>query len=421
LPFEPLFVPAALREATGDRAWLDAMLEFERSLLAAADAAGLIEDESVLMDPGLDPEQIMSAGRAAGNPVPALVEALDRPNAHLGATSQDTMDSAAMLVARRARGFVDVELAGVASACASLADRHRVTPMAARTLLQQALPTTFGLKAAGWLVAVDEARDRLDAVPLEVQLGGAAGTLAAYGDKGTLMLSLMAHELGLAEPTLPWHTRRGRIGELGAALALAAGALEKIALDIKLLAQTEVGEVAESSEAGRGGSSTLPQKHNPVGAALTIACAHGARGAAAVLIDVQAQEHERAAGAWQAEWEALSRALALTGGAAASLRESLDGLEVFPERMRANLALTGGLVMTEAVSTALSERLGRSAAKTTLSAVAERGGSLRDELLADPAIDLSEDEIDRLLDPANYLGSAPAFVDRALKAHQERR
>jgi 3-carboxy-cis,cis-muconate cycloisomerase len=267
------------------------------------------------------------------------------------------------------------------------------------------------------MLAIEGARERLDAVPLEAELGGAAGTLAAYGDKGTLMLSLMAHHLGLAEPVMPWHTRRGRIGELGAGLALAAGAVEKVALDLKLMAQTEVGEVAESSAGGRGGSSTLPHKRNSVGSALAIACAHGARAAASVLIDVQAQEHERAAGAWQAEWDALSRALALTGGAAAALAEALDGLEVFPERMRANLELTGGLILTEAVSLALAERLGRAEAKRVVGEAVAADAPLREALFA--ATELSEDELDRLLDPANYLGSASELVDRALEAHKE--
>jgi 3-carboxy-cis,cis-muconate cycloisomerase len=415
LPFEALFVPPALAAATGDEAWLRAMLDFE---LALARAQGLGELD---VPDDLDPAAIAAAGRSSANPAAALVAALEDPNAHRGATSQDVMDTAAALVAKRALPLIETELAAVADACARLASDHRDTPMAARTLLQQALPTTFGLKAAGWLVAVDEARDLLGAAPLCVELGGAAGTLASLGDEGLAVLARLAAELDLAEPVLPWHTRRVRVGQVGSALALTAGALEKIALDVKLMAQTEVGEVAESAAGGRGGSSTLPHKQNPVGAALTIACAAGVRGAATVLIGALPQEHERAAGAWQAEWEALSRALALTGGAAASLRESLEGLEVFPGRMRANLDLTGGLIMTEAVSTALLEKVGRSAAKAAVSAVAERGGSLRDELLADPAIDLSEDEIDRLLDPSNYLGSASAFVDRALKAHEERR
>jgi 3-carboxy-cis,cis-muconate cycloisomerase len=414
LPFEPLFVPPPIAAATGDGAWLQAMVDFEAAL---ARAQGLEEPGA----PGLDPAEIAAAGRASGNPAAALVDALDQPNAHRGATSQDAMDTAAALVAKRTLPLIYVELDGVASACARLASEHRDTPMAARTLLQQALPTTFGLKAAGWLVAVDEARELLEAVPLCVELGGAAGTLASLGDEGLEVLGRLALELDLDEPVLPWHTRRVRIGQLGAALALTAGALEKIALDLKLMAQTEVGEVAEASAGGRGGSSTLPHKRNPVGAALTIACAAGVRAAASVLIGALAQEHERAAGAWQAEWEALSRALALTGGAAASLREALDGLEVFPERMRENLELTGGLIMTEAVSTALAPRLGRAEAKRVVGEVAGRGGSLREELVADPAVDLSEEEIDRALDPSAYLGSASGFVDRALKAHEERR
>jgi 3-carboxy-cis,cis-muconate cycloisomerase len=416
LPFEPLFVPPELAAATGDDAWLQAMLDFEAAL---ARAQGLGELEA----PSLDPSKIAAAGRSSGTPAAALVDALDQPDAHRGATSQDVMDTAAALVAKRTLPLIEAELAGVAAACAQLAAQHRDTLMAARTLLQQALPTTFGLKAAGWLVAVDEARDLLDAVPLEVELGGAAGTLASLGDEGLPVLARLAAELDLAEPVLPWHTRRVRVGQLGSALALTAGALEKIALDLKLLGQTEVGEVAESSDGGRGGSSTLPHKRNPVGATLTIACAHGVRGAASVLIGALAQEHERAAGAWQAEWEALSRALALTGGAAASLREGFDGLSVNAERMRANLDLTGGMIMTEAVSTALAEKVGRSEAKRVVGEAAQRAAtgerSLRDELIE--SVDLSEQEIDRALDPANYLGSASAFVDRALKAHEERR
>jgi 3-carboxy-cis,cis-muconate cycloisomerase len=219
---------------------------------------------------------------------------------------------------------------------------------------------------------------------------------------------------------LPWHTRRGRVGELGAALALAAGAVEKIALDVKLMAQTEVGELSESSAGGRGGSSTLPHKRNPVGAALAIACAHGARGAASVLIGAQAQEHERAAGAWQAEWDALSRALALTGGAAAALREALDGLEVDAERMRSNLELTGGLLLTEAVASALEAPDAKSVVTAAARRASESGRPLRDELIDDDAVTLSPEEIDRALDPAAYLGSAEAFVDRALEAHARR-
>jgi 3-carboxy-cis,cis-muconate cycloisomerase len=410
LPFEALFVPADVRDATGERAWVQAMLDFEVALARARGQAELADRIAATSPPQLtDP--------STGNPVPELVAALPA-GAHRGATSQDVMDTAAVLVAKRTLPLIDESLAGVAAACARLAADHRGTPMAARTLLQQALPTTFGLKAAGWLAAVDEARDLLDAVPLEVELGGAAGTLASFGDLG--VLARLAEELDLVEPVLPWHTRRLRIGQLGAGLALAAGAIEKIALDVKLMAQTEVGELAESSAGGRGGSSTLPHKRNPVGSALAIACAHGVRGAASELIAVQAQEHERAGGAWQAEWDALSRALSLTGGAAAALREALDGLEVHPERMQANLELTGGLLMTEAVAARLDRPDAKAVVGEVALAAAESGQPLREALVADSRIELSEDEVDSALDPARYLGSAGAFVDRALEAHGRR-
>jgi 3-carboxy-cis,cis-muconate cycloisomerase len=410
LPFEALFVPADVRDATGERAWVQAMLDFEVALARARGQAELADRIAATSPPQLtDP--------STGNPVPELVAALPA-GAHRGATSQDVMDTAAVLVAKRTLPLIDESLAGVAAACARLAADHRGTPMAARTLLQQALPTTFGLKAAGWLAAVDEARDLLDAVPLEVELGGAAGTLASFGDLG--VLARLAEELDLVEPVLPWHTRRLRIGQLGAGLALAAGAIEKIALDVKLMAQTEVGELAESSAGGRGGSSTLPHKRNPVGSALAVACAHGVRGAASELIAVQAQEHERAGGAWQAEWDALSRALSLTGGAAAALREALDGLEVQPERMQANLELTGGLLMTEAVAARLDRPDAKAVVGEVALAAAESGQPLREALVADSRIELSEDEVDSALDPARYLGSAGAFVDRALEAHGRR-
>jgi 3-carboxy-cis,cis-muconate cycloisomerase len=304
---------------------------------------------------------------------------------------------------------------------------HRDTAMAGRTLLQQALPTTFGLKAAGWLCAAAEARRRLAALPLAVELGGAAGTLASLGAEGLRVLGLMAEELGLDEPVVPWHTARGRVGELGAALALAAGALGKVALDVELLAQTEVGEVAEPADDGRGCSSTLPQKRNPVGSTLALACMRRVHGEASILLGAMAQEHERAAGAWQAEWQALTGALAHTGGAAAAIREVLEGLEVRPERMRENLKAGGGLVLAEAVTTAMAERVGRSQAQLLVEAAARRaietGRSFGDELGDDEEIreHLSSQEIEQALDPDRYLGSAGAFVDRALESWREKR
>ncbi|HEY6054907.1 MAG TPA: lyase family protein, partial [Gaiellaceae bacterium] len=313
MPFEALFVPDALRAAVADEAWVRAMVEAERALLRVQFGEELPAVE-------LDAEELARDGRRVGNPVEPLVRRLRESSEHVhhGATSQDVLDTAAMLVARDAVALILEELERAAGECARLAETHRATVMPARTLLQQAVPTTFGLKAAGWLVGLCEARLDLSGVDFEAQLGGAAGTLAAFGDGGIELLRRYADELGLAEPTLPWHAGRTRIAQLGASLDLAAGACAKIALDVELLAQTEVGEVREPAE---GGSSTMPHKRNPVGSTLARACATGVHAAAGVLTG-GVHEHERAAGAWHAEWKALSDALALTGGAAAWIAET---------------------------------------------------------------------------------------------------
>jgi 3-carboxy-cis,cis-muconate cycloisomerase len=428
----PIFVPDAVRDAVSGRAWLQALLDAERALAAAEARAGLIPDEAAAAiaeaarAERFDIDALAADGRRVGNPAEPVARALaDEAGeaagryVHKGATSQDVVDTAASLVARRTLELVLADLDAVAAACASLAERHRATPIAARTILQQALPTTFGLKAAGWLVAVLDARTRLASVRderLAAELGGAAGTLASLGDRGLDVLRLFAEELGLAEPVLPWHTARQRTAELAAALDLTAGTLAKIALDVVLLAQTEVAEAAEGAGSGRGGSSTLPHKRNPIGSALARACARGVHAAAGVLEEALAQEHERAAGAWHAEWKALSDALALTGGAAWWVREVLEGLEIDEERMRANLDATGGLIMAERVSGLLAERLGRVAAHDLVRDAATSGRPFREALLAEPRVTehLSQAELDEALDPAGYLGSAEALVDRAL-------
>jgi 3-carboxy-cis,cis-muconate cycloisomerase len=416
--FGPIYVPAPLRDAVSDRAWLQAMLDFEAALAAAEGEAGVIPSEAAEAIAGacradsFDPAEIGRFGRGSGNPAAPLVTALTEAvggeaagYVHWGATSQDVVDSAAMLVSRGALELVDAELGGLAAGCAALAEQHRDTLMVARTLMQQALPTTFGLKAAGWLVSVVAARGRLaelrDGLP--VQFGGAAGTLAPLGEHGPAVAEDVARRLGLTAPALPWHNDRGRVAELGSALAVAAGAVEKIALDVVLLSQSEVLEVAEPAGEGRGGSSTMPQKRNPVGSALAIACSRRVRGAAGVLLEAVAGEHERAAGAWQSEWEPLAEALALTGGAAAHMREVVEGLEVHPDQMQANLA-GADEVMAESAMFALAERLGRHEAKRVIA----EADDLREAGVPDDA-----------LDPRNYLGSAGEFVDRALRIYQE--
>jgi 3-carboxy-cis,cis-muconate cycloisomerase len=328
--FAALFVPDALRDAVSDRAWLDAMVEAERAL-GRASGHGVELDASAL-----DLDAILAEGRAVGNPVEPLVRALreQAPDVHRGATSQDILDTAAMLVATRAVSLVLGELRGAASAAAALAGAHRSTPMAARTLLQQAVPTTFGYLAAQWTASLRGAGAALEALRLPAQLGGAAGTLAAFGDDGIAVKARFAEELGLADPPLPWHSDRRPVGELAAAVDAAAQAAAKIALDVVLLAQTEVGEVRE---AAGGGSSTMPHKRNPARAVLARACARGAHAQAGLLTASGDHELQRAAGAWQAEWNALSELLALGGGAVAAVRECLEGLEVDAERMRANM------------------------------------------------------------------------------------
>ena len=444
--FGPIFVPDAFREAVSGRAWLQAMLDAERALAVAGARAGLIppDDAEAIArhcDAGLfDAGEIGHKGRPAGNPVPALARALTEVVAktseaaarhvHMGATSQDITDTAAMLVSRRALDLILTEVDGIADACARLAREHRDTPMAGRTLLQQALPTTFGLKAAGWLVPVLEARRKLRQVRasgLAVQLGGAAGTLASLGGSGPSVLREFALELGLPEPPLPWHTDRTRISTIAEALSLLAGVLGKISQDVVLMAQTEVGEVAEPAGEGRGGSSTLPHKRNPILSVTAAANARRVRDLSRTLGAAMVQEHERAAGAWHSEWEALSDALALAGGAAANVREATEGLEVYPERMRENLDRTGGMLLAENVTTRASASLGRLAAHDLVEAACRRalenGEHLRAELVRDGRIReaLSEEEIDAALDPAGYLGSAGTFVDRALELHRAER
>jgi 3-carboxy-cis,cis-muconate cycloisomerase len=425
--------------ATGDAAFCRAMLDAEAALARAQAALGLVPAEAArAVDDAAraarpDVRSLALRARATGNPVPPLVAdlaALAGPAGadavHRGATSQDIVDTAAMLVAREARRLITADLDRVAAHLAALAAAHRDTPLPGRTLTQHAVPTTFGLKAAGWLTAVAHARDRLAGLPLPAQLGGAAGTLAApagpAGDAAAAALRLpavFAAEAGLAEPLLPWHTLRAPVAELGAALALVCGALGKIAADVLVLSRTEIGEVAES---GGGGSSAMPHKSNPVRATLIAAAARQAPAAAAVLLGCVAAEDERPAGAWHAEWAPLRDLLRLTGGAARDAAELTGGLRVFPDRMRANLDLTGGAVVSERVAAALAPALGRAAARDLVTAAArdarERGVALIRALrdAGPPLTDAQWAALLPLTDPAAYTGVAAALTDRALRA-----
>ncbi|MDG4808806.1 3-carboxy-cis,cis-muconate cycloisomerase [Micromonospora sp. WMMD1120] len=414
-----------------DGSLLRAMLDAEAALARAGADAGVLPvaaADAIVAQCHVERYDAAALGRAAdaaGNPVVPLVRELTaavpehaRAWVHLGATSQDILDTALTVVAVRALGPLLRHLDAAVDAAARLADAHRNTVRVARTLGQQAAPTTFGLTAAGWLTGLAEARDRLRQAggTQPAQLGGAVGTLAALGPAGLEVAERYAALLGLPASPLPWHTRRQPRLDLAAALGGLLTATGKVALDVGLLAQTEVGEVAEGG-AGRGGSSALPHKRNPVGSVLIGAAARRGPGLVATLFAAAVQEHERAAGAWHAEWEPLLDLLHLAGGAAARCAELLTGLRVRPERMRSNLDATGGLVLAEAVAARLAPAVGRGVAHD-LVARAAAAPSFRAALLADARIraHLSEAEVDEALDPSHWLGSAGLFVDRALAA-----
>lgn len=426
-----------------DTALLQAMLDVELALVRAQAKAGLVDGDQARIVSDVEAAcraeayDVAELGRDAvspANPVPPLVEALRaqvpdeaRRYVHNGATSQDVLDTALVLVCRRSLVPLAARLDGVTDALAALADAHRATVLPGRTLAQQALPTAFGLKAAGWLESVGTAAVELvhaaDALPL--QFGGAVGTLASYGRHGVVMSAALADELELVEPALPWHTDRRPVVAYACALGTACGALGKVATDVVALAQTEVGEVVLA--AGAGGSSTLPHKRNPVEAIRVRAAVTRVPGLVATLLGCMGQPHERAAGEWQAEWEPLRELLHLAGGAAGGTVDALAALDVDAARMRANLGLTNGLVLAEAVATRLAERLGRQRAneivRQAAGKVRDTGRSLRSVLGDDAAVTdvLSGPELDAALDPAAYLGAADEFVSRALAAHAARR
>jgi 3-carboxy-cis,cis-muconate cycloisomerase len=434
-----LFSHGPVAEQTSERALLQAMLDVEVALMRALAKAGIAPAQAateVAQAADASTFDLAAIGRGTadtGTPVPAMLTALrarlsDDAAAHLhqGATSQDVVDTGLMLVAHRALAPLLDELGAAADACAQLADRHRSTLAPGRTLLQQALPLTFGIKAATWLSGLDgsaaelaEVRERV----LAVQLAGAVGTLAALGDRGLEVMSAVAAELGLAEPALGWHTIRLRPARLSAALGSALGVMGKVARDVVLLAQTEVAEAAEGGGDGRGGSSTMPHKRNPVGAVAVIACAQRAPGLVATIMASMVQEHERAAGAWQAEWEPMLELVRLAGSAATTLRALLEGLDVDAERMRLDVDATGGLVMSESVAAALSESIGRPAAQELVAKAAATsardGQTFRAVLAGLPEVEqaLGADGLDAALDPRGYLGVTDQLIERALAEH----
>ncbi|WP_405915537.1 3-carboxy-cis,cis-muconate cycloisomerase [Streptomyces sp. NBC_00728] len=422
--------------ATGDAAYLRALLDAEAALTRAQASLGLAPAEAAtavsLAADGADFDiaSIALRARSGGNPVIPLVADLTAavpaefgPYVHRGATSQDILDSATMLVAARTLDLVLGDLDRTGRALARLAEQHRDTVLPGRTLTQHAVPTTFGLKAAGWRSLVLDARDRVRAVrsALPAQLGGAAGTLAAFtafgADDTRALTAAYARELGLAEAELPWHTLRTPIADLAGALAFTAGALGKTAVDVLTLSRTEIAELAEGSG---GGSSAMPHKANPVRATLVAAAARRAPLLAATLYGALAAEDERPAGAWHTEWEPLRDLLRLVGGAARDAAELAEGLRVNADAMREHLGLTHGLIVSERLAAELTPVLGRARAKELLTRAAERavseGRPLADVLGEEPDLkDVPGVDLADLTDPNRYTGSAGVLTDRALE------
>ena len=438
---EALFSTVAMDEVFSPEAHVRGMLAFEAALAHAEARAGIIPLDAADVIAGscrvelFDVAEVYREAKIAGTLAIPLVRMLTaqvkgdaRKFVHWGATSQDVIDTAMMLQARDGIDLLIDSMLDVCDECARLAEQYRETVMAGRTLLQQAVPITFGLKAARWLSMVVRQvyalRERRK-YSLAVQLGGAAGTLAALGKHGTQVLDFLADELGLQAPELPWHSERDRVAEIADTLGIVTGAMAKVASDVALLMQTEVGEVTEGAVAGKGGSSAMPQKHNPVDATFAIAAARLALGEVPIILAGMIQEHERGVGGWQAEWEALPNLFRYTSGAVEHVRGMLGGLEVDTKRMSANVELSQGLIMAEALTMALAPHTGRPEAQRIVKRLCERavgqGTHLRQVAQEDKEVlgFLSLEEINGVFDPRAYLGSTNVFIERALAAYRE--
>ena len=437
----PLFSSAAMRAVCDDVATLQHMLDFEAALARAEAAVGVIPASAVgpianaCKAGSFDLSALAEAATRSGNLAIPLVKALTAAVAkadadaaryvHWGATSQDVIDTATMLTLRAAIDALLPDLDRAIAGFAGLARKHRDTAMVARTWLQHALPMPFGLKLAEYAAALHRSRTRLKRLRgegLALQFGGAAGTLAALGDKGLAVAEELAAELELPLPDAPWHTHRDRIAEAASVFAILTGSCGKIARDVSLLMQTDVAEAFEPSGEGRGGSSTMPHKRNPVAAATALAAATMAPNLAATIFAAQVQDHERSAGPWHAEWPTLPTLQLVTSGALAAIVDIAEGLEVDAARMRANLDATHGLIMAEAVTFALAESIGKSDAHHLVEAAAKKAVAgkqhLRDVLTSDPKVTahLGADKLAKLFDPMAYQGASQALIDRLLSS-----
>jgi 3-carboxy-cis,cis-muconate cycloisomerase len=435
--FRDAFGTAAMREVFSDHKLVARYIEVEVALARAearcgvipAEAADVIARESRL--DRIDFEHMRHETDIVGYPILPLVHQLVAMcgeagrYVHWGATTQDIMDTANALQVRDGLALVESDLRELRAILARLAHKHRDTPMAGRTHLQQALPVTFGYKVAIWLAMFDRHQERLSELRkrvLVVEFAGAAGTLASLGDKGLDVQAALAAELGLGVPTTTWHVARDGFAEAVNLLALITGSLGKIALDIMIMASTEFAEVYEPFVKGRGASSTMPQKRNPISSELMLAASKAVRQHAGLMVDAMVQDFERATGPWHAEWLALPESFILTAGALHQAKFALGGLIVDEARMRHNLGISKGLIVAEAVMMGLAPALGRQQAHDVVydacRTVNEHGGTLAEALAALPVVTAHFDQaaIDRLTDPVNYLGLAPAMVDKALAA-----
>jgi 3-carboxy-cis,cis-muconate cycloisomerase len=443
---DPLFRSQAVEKVFSNRATLQAMLDFEAALARAEARAGFIPAsaapaiEAKCRAELYDMTVLARSAASAGNLAIPLVKQLTLLVAkkekeaaryvHWGATSQDTIDTGRVIQLRQALALISSELDLFAVVLGELVHKNRATLVVARTWMQQALPTTFGLKAAGWLDAIDRHRTRLAETQercLVLQFGSAVGTMAALGARGLDVAANLSKELQLLLPELPWHSHRDRMAEVATTLGLCCGTLGKIARDISLHTQTEVGEVFEPSAGGRGGSSTMPHKRNPVTCAVVLSAAARVPPLVSTMLAAMVHEQERGLGGWHAEWETLPEIVRLTAGSLHHLTTTISELEIDQERMRQNLDITHGLIFAEAVAMALAEKMPRSEAHELVQLACKRAQSSRRDLrsvLAQDAImkaNLSDAELDRLFTPANYLGVADQFIDRVLASSTERR
>jgi 3-carboxy-cis,cis-muconate cycloisomerase len=436
---DSLFGSAALDQVFSDAERVQAILHFEAALARAEAAVGIIPEANARsisakcrvesFNLGLIAQEAARAGNLAIPIVKHLTETVSQGDkdaarfVHWGATSQDAIDTGVVLQLRRALELFDQDLQRLTDTLIRLAEKHRATPMVARTWMQQALPTTFGFVVAGWLDGILRHRVRLEEIRPRVfalQFGGAVGTLAALGSNGPAVAKALAHELKLELPSVPWHTHRDRFAELATTFGLCMGTLGKIARDISLHTQTEVAELFEATGEGRGGSSTMPHKRNPVTCAAVLAAAQRVPGLVATLLGTMVQEEERGLGGWHAEWETLPQLVCVVGGALHHLADMLPDLEVDTARMRQNMEITRGLIFAEAVSMALGDRMGKMPAHILVEAACKKALTekrhLKDVLLQEPGWHghLTPADLESLFEVRNYLGSADEFTARVL-------